>query len=320
MMREWCVRIPGVLVLAALWGGTASAEDTKPVIQHEPVPSLVAGEPLRIKARITDDQTIIDAELYFSLSKDSLPTRIPMESITKDEYAGAIGAHLLEGSKQFYYYLRAMDNTSNNTETTTHTVQIQPLKPPAPPPPELVVVTPVVSAPDPVPEPVRPPVSSPDNKGGGISRPALWVGAGLAAAGGAAWALSDSGGNDEDSGDDFNDVAGTYQGSATICLQANNASGSCETTPMTIIVSSDGRIYSETLRYGFPGEDQLTADRTFRFEIEEVVSNAVSVIRYSGRIEGTRISGTIEGARTGSTTNDAGNSAVYSGYFSTTRR
>lgn len=308
MKREWCVTIKGFLVLAALLGGTASAEDTKPVIQHEPVPSLVAGEPLRIKARITDDQTIVDAELYFSLSKDSLPTRIPMESITKDEYAGAIGAHLLEGSKQFYYYLRAMDNTSNNTETTTHTVQIQPLKPPAPPPP----------GPDHKPE--RHPVSSSDNKGGGISRPALWVGAGLVAAGGAAWALSDSGGNDDDSGDDFNDVAGTYQGSATTCLQANNASGSCETTPMTIIVSSDGRIYSETLRYGFPGEDQLTADRTFRFEIEEVVSNAVSVIRYSGRIEGTRISGTIEGARTGSTTNDAGNSAVYSGYFSTTRR
>lgn len=200
-----------------------------PQIRHQPVATAVRDQPLSVMARVTDDSGVVRAvTLFFALSRDAAPFRIPMKRADGDLYVGTIAPEVIGGAEQFLYYIEATDADEASSETPWYTVQVRtaPAGPPTARPPE------------------QPP--SPHRR-----ERSPWLGVGLIAGGAAAVgaaAIVVANQDDDEDGNGQADYAGIYRGTSTECLTLTGQAPSCDTRAITINIDANGTVLSENLR------------------------------------------------------------------------
>ncbi|MDF3130550.1 hypothetical protein P0Y35_15185 [Kiritimatiellaeota bacterium B1221] len=96
----------------------------RPVIAHEPPTSVVAGQPLRIVARVSSEDTIKEVNLYLAQSGGAAPAKLRLQSAGAGVYSAQIPAAQFAGVSKFRYYLDARTVPGAVTETNWMTVQV----------------------------------------------------------------------------------------------------------------------------------------------------------------------------------------------------
>ena len=102
-------RIGVALLLFALWGRAASAEDTKPpTIKHVPPVKLVKGEPLVISADFDDEHEVWAPTLYHRVAGTKAYATVSMEPKKGSTFAATITP-----AGDLEYWLEAYDEFGN---------------------------------------------------------------------------------------------------------------------------------------------------------------------------------------------------------------
>ncbi len=277
-MRAQVAGMIGMVLLATV----ASAQNRPPLIRHDPPAVAVRGQPLIIRARVTDDRNAVrSVKLFYTASRDAAPFEIPMEASGGGVFIAVLAPHLLAGAEQFSYYIEATDDAELATETPWHTVRLQ-----------------TVDA------------SAPGAKADG-ERP-RWVapaaiGGVAVAVVGAALAASKSGGGGGSG--EAPDPAGNYAGTAEIVVRDPGQPPVVNSRAVTIFIAADGRVVSDTLHAGGTVSGALTGS-SFSMTAPVSEPGVTGQITYSGSVADNRIRGTIEGTRT-----TVAGEGTYSGYF-----
>ncbi len=268
------------LVLPAA-ASVASAQDRPPVIQHQPVTVAVRGQPLIVRARVTDDRNAVKSvKLFYSVSRDAAPFGLTMDPSGGGLFVVAIPAHLLAGADQIAYYIEATDAQDNAAETPWHTVRIR------------------------TPEPGEP---TPDTG----KRP-KWVvptlvGSGAAlVVGGAIYAAGSGGGG----GDTIPpDAPGAYSGTVTRVTQDPETPPIVNSYAAALVIAADGSVSSDSLQPGVLLTGRLSGSR---FTLTGAISEAgvSGQITFRGTVESGRVVGSIDGTR-----ETAAGTGSYSGSF-----
>ena len=307
-MQTIAARLQTVLLVLGLGGLLVSPAGAQPVtnkapeIAHDPVTRAVRGQPLYLKAKVTDDAGDVRVvNLYYTLSKDAAPFRAAMRPAGLDLYVGMIDASVLAGAAGVSYYLEAEDGEGATRETPWYAVRFSEG---AAAPGGAAAVAP----------------SSPEGSAAQQDTwPIGWIAGGVAvAAGGAALliAANDSGGGGSSGGGGVATNAGTYAGTATTCLTMEGQSPSCESHSASIVIDSAGAVYSDSLRAGQSLSGTLQGGNfTLQASVGDAGAGTSGEIFYSGTLVGDRIVGSI----TGSVQGPSG-SGVYSGSFTATRQ
>lgn len=273
-----------------------SGPDTKaqvnrpPKIEHGAVTVALAGQPLMIRAKITDDSGAVQsATLHYSVSKDAAPFPVPMQSAGTSVYVGSIPDSVLRNAASLTYYIEAVDRSGVTTETSWYPVKIQ--------------TGGKSSAADSKEKSDRPRWVTPALIAGGA---AVVVGGVL---------LASSGGDDDDSSaPPAVSPAGTYSGAATTCYLPPEGSQGCSSGPATFVIDAQGQVQSSDLRPGTLLTGKLSGSGfVLTAPVEE--PGRSGQIRYVGSVLDGRIAGTVEGSDT-----TAGGVGAYSGAFSASRK
>jgi len=273
----------GLAALAA--AGGARAQNRPPIIQHEPPAVAIRGQPLIVRARVSDDHGAVrSVKLFYAVSRDAAPFEIPMEASGEGVFVAVIAPHLFAGIERFSYYIEAMDDAELASETPWHVVRLQTMDAGAP---------------------------EAEKTEGGRPRwvlPAV-IGGVAAAAVGVAAAASGGGGGGGDEDEKASDPAGNYAGITEVVVRDPGVPAAVSTRDVTIFIAPDGRVVSENLHEGGSVIGQLSGAS---FSITAPVSEpgVTGRITYSGTVAENRIRGTIEGTRT-----TAAGEGTYSGYF-----
>ena len=304
-MRLW--RVPfglvcGVLLAASSGASNGAGAGKPPVIKHEPVTIAVPGQPVYVRAVVTDDSGAVKSvTLFYSSSRDASPLKAAMQNTGAGSYFGSIPANMLTG-KEAHYYIEAMDEEGLTAETPWYTIKLEAAS---------VGGGPAVAAGPGAPPPAR---------AHSWTKPALIAGGALLVAGGALAVASGSGGGGGGGGgggstNTTGGTSGTYAGSATVCLQLSSESPNCSSHPITFTVTSSGLVSSDNLQPGQHLEATLSGS-DFTMVAPVATSNLTGQIRYAGTVFSGRIAGTVDGQAT-STSGPAG---VYSGFFNAAKQ
>jgi hypothetical protein len=279
-------------VANGLCGQAANAQVNRPPkIEHGAVTVALTGQPLMIRARITDDSgQVQSATLHYSVSKDAAPFPVPMQSAGASMYVGSIPDSVLRNASALTYYIEAVDRAGVTAETAWYPVKVQITGGKA---------------------------SEPAGGGEKSDRP-RWVTPALIAGGAAVVVggvlLASSSGDDGDSGPAPASTAGTYSGTATTCYQPPGGSQSCSTGPATFVIDEQGGVSSSDLRPGTTLRGTLSGSG-FVLTAKVAEPGRSGQIEYIGSVVDGRIAGTVGGSDT--TPDGVG---TYSGAFSAARK
>ena len=106
-----------VLILSA-------APGQRPVIAHDPPPSVAAGQRLRLIARVSASAPLERVTLHLAQSGGVAPVVVPMEPSGGGIYSAAINPSLFSGASSFRYYIEAHTVDGNWAETDWMTVRV----------------------------------------------------------------------------------------------------------------------------------------------------------------------------------------------------
>jgi hypothetical protein len=286
-------KFAGLLIIGTtlLAVGTLAA----PEIKHQPVKAGVKGQPVYIRATVTNPiGTIKSATLHCAVSRDAAPFKVKMQDAGASSFIGTVPDSLLKNSDSVAYYIEAIDELDQTSETPWHTIS---MRPPA------------------AGENQQPPA-------GGNSRESSWrtpllIGGGVALAAGGALIAANISDDDNSAGATTPAItnAGAYAGSATKYFELSGSAPVSSSYLITITVLSDGSVTSDTLHPG----THLTANLSgsdFIMTAPVAETNLTGQINYNGTVLGGRITGTINGTAISST----GTNGTYSGIFSAVKQ
>lgn len=263
-----------------------------PRIEHTPVGVAVKGQPLMVRARVTDAaRPVKSVVLYYSTGRDAAPFEVAMTSADAGSYFGSIPASVTGELKSFTYYVAAENSVGEMTETKWNTVNIREPKPGDLP-----------AAGSGSAEKARPKWVTPALIGGGV---ALAAGGALIVAN-----SSDSGSGGGGGGLDLNKAAGTYSGDVNLRTEPPAGAATLATHPCSIIIARDGTVTSSTLHEGANLSGRISGN-TFVLAAPVSEVGLTGEVRYLGTVVDNRIVGTIQGSATA-----ADGVTVYSGIFS----
>lgn len=260
-----------------------------PSIRHKPVKVAAPGQAISLRAVVTsEDSALASVNLYYTPSADVAPFKVPMYDAGGGSYIGTIDAALLVGLAQVSYYMEAVDERGESTETAWYAVRIGGT---------------TREGND---------VASSDQRRS-WKKPAL-IGAGIAAlAGGTALALGGGSGGGGAGGGTNTTV---YAGSVTVGLQVSGSAAEYETYAITLNVTASGRINSSTLRPDAYMEAVLVQNDFLLTSPVNDADGTTGEIQFAGTIVDERISGSVRG----SVTTGDGKSGFYVGTFSATQQ
>jgi hypothetical protein len=307
MIYRWVVPVVCILVAATTAAPSSAASNPAPRIEHAQVTMGVRGQGIFFRAQVTDEsQAIGNVTLFYAVSRDAAPYKVPMRDSGNGLFTGSIPADVTAGLDRILYYIEARNAAGAAAETPWYTIAIKGAQAGQTPPPE-TALAPVVPVPAPA-TPSAPPRSS-------WKKPALIAG-GVLVAGGAALALSGGGGGgggSDNSGGSSNTVAGTYSGRATIGLQFSGSNATYEAHAFTLTIDSSGRVASDTLYSGAHLASTLSGAN---FLLVSAVQQAglSGEIRFLGTVVNSQIAGTVQGSVGSNTV-----TGTYSGNFSATK-
>lgn len=252
------------------WG-----QSRPPVIDHNPVNVAIRGQPVFIRARVTDANTPIKAvNLYYTTSRDAAPFKIPMQSTGAGSYSCSIPGNLLANVDSMSYYIEAMNLQEANAETPWYNVDV-------------TTIQQANAAGKAIPPTV-------ENERPGWVIPALVVG-GVAVVGGGTYAIVSSRGGGSSSGPAVTNF-GVYAGSVTTCLTIGGSNKTCESHTTYITVSPDQSVSSPNLRDGYFLQTRLSGN-TFNIISPLNGADTKGEIRYVGTVfNAGRIAGYIDGS------------------------
>lgn len=265
-----------------------------PKIEHVAVTVALTGQPLMIRARITDESgEVRSATLYYAVSKDAAPFSVVMQPAGATVYIAAVPESVLSGIQELSYYIEAEDQAGVTSETAWYPVKVQ-------------------KSSDKM---VSDKTGASDTKSTRAkwTTPALIIGGSAVVIGGVLAAANSGGGGG--SGTHPNaDAAGIYTGSSTTCYQPPSGVSSCSSSGITIAVNTQGVVSSSSLHPGSLMEDQLSGSG---FVLTASINDPAQKgeIQYLGTVADGRIAGTIQGSVT--TPDGVG---TYSGAFSASRK
>lgn len=294
-----------ILMLAAACALAQDAANQPPVIKHQPVTAAVRGQPITVLANVTDDaKAVRSVTLFYSLSKDAAPFRVPMKSSGTSLYFGTIPAGVLSGVDRVSYYVEALDNLDAMQETAWHTIVIR-----DPTAQEKAATQGAGAAPAGAPPK--------DEAGANLLGMGIIAGGAAAVLGGAVLMSNSDDDDDDDSGGGGSggDVqAGTYSGTSTECETLSGGSPSCESHTISIVIDDNGAVSSADLREGDTLAGTLRgSDFTLVAELSASGTDGAGEIVYSGTVVDQRILGSITGSR-----ETAEGTVSFSGTFSAT--
>ena len=297
-------------LLAAASTVTALAQNAltnqPPIIRHEPVTLAQDGQPLTVRAFVSDDSgQIRSVTLFYSTSRDAAPSRVAMENSGAGSFFGTIPPAMLVGGKTIAYYIEALDMNNAATETPWYTIIVRSAGDTSKP--SFSSNTATSSA-------VMAPAQRPLWR-----HPAVLAGGAALVVGGTVAAIALGGGGGSSGGGGgatTNAYAGLYTGSATTCFALPGAPSSCNTGHITITIDKSGTVRSDDLHPGASMQATLNTD-TFVMSTPVSSTNSSGNIRYVGTVYSNgRISGYIEGAATTA----SGTNGAYSGAFNALRQ
>ncbi len=302
-MNRWKSAGWAWVLLAGWLAGTSGVDAAAPVITHEPVKQAIKGQPLTLKAKVTSAVGVQAVTLYYTLSKDAAPFKIPMKPAGLDYYLGTIESAVLGGVSTLSYYIEAEDTAGAVRETPWQVLALRELKPGEAIPGGGAALA--------------PPRGRQDD--GGISLGLIAGGAAAVVGGAYLIAENDSGSDDDDPAPPSGDpAAGVYAGTANTCLTIGGLGTTCETHTITIAIDTAGRVLTSDLREGQTLNGQMSGSTfilTAPVDETDGTNQITGAIYYSGTVSGGQIAGSITGSQQG---NPAG-PGIYSGSFNATR-
>lgn len=274
---------------------SAGAQNRAPQIQHTPARVAVRGQPLLLRAVVSDDAGRVKAvNIFYSTSPDTAPFKVPMQAAGAGAYSGSIAEGLFSGAEKLSYYIAAEDAQGANSETPWYTVPIRALQ-------------------------ASDAEAAAGSRGAGGREPrAKWVTPALIAGGaavvvGGAVALANRDGGGGSSDDDI--PAGTFAGTATTYLQMDGSNTTWASKAITITINDNGTVVSDSLPAGGSQSVSLSGN-SFIMSSQIAETNLTGDIQYVGTVVSDRIVGFIQGTAQSA----AGSSGTFSGSFSATRQ
>lgn len=300
-MNTFFLRQARLVAVGVLAFSLAARANEPPEIRHQPVKAAIRGQPISVMARVTDDAGPVKyVTLFYSLSRDAAPFRVPMKASDADLYVGTIPPDLLADVEQVLYYIEAMDADEATQETAWNTIDIRSASSRAPAE-EKPVVAPVA--------PTPPPKERSSLLGVGL------IAGGAAAVAGAAILIANTDDSSSDNDDDGEDYSGVYQGNVTECFAPSGQTQSCETRSMVITVYASGDVRSTNLRSETLLTGRMNGNKFLLVaEISGGTNGVTGEVYYDGTIVDRELFGRITGREEG-----PGGSGVYSGSFDATR-
>lgn len=112
-------------VLVALAIAALARADELPLIEHQPAPCIVPGEPFRLCAKVSDDVGVGKARVYFRRAGDTYYAFTDMTFDGLNYCATLPGPH--EGRTRLVeYYVQALDSAYQAQRTSTFQLQVKP--------------------------------------------------------------------------------------------------------------------------------------------------------------------------------------------------
>ena len=278
-----------VLLLPAM---TSSAADSAPRIVHEPVTAGIKGQPVYIRATVTDDGGPAKAvNLYCSVSSDSAPFKVKMRASGASAFIGTLPDNLVRNSATVSYYIEAVDSLEQATETPWYTIRFRAASGKA----------------------TR--TNLPKNdKSSSWKKPILIVG-GTVAAIAVGVSLSDSGGSSDDSTTTPPSADGLFSGEATRFYTPEGAATIPLTYPVNFNVLNENTLTSDDIHYEGGHMDVTLTAGSFTWYVPASGAGETGGISYSGTLAGD----TIQGRISGQLTTSSGTNATYDGFFTAKR-
>jgi hypothetical protein len=292
-MKKTLLKSLSVAIACILCAGSMSpshaANSRAPVIKHQPMTVAIQGQSIAMRATVTGDIAVKSVTLCYTTSKDIAPFKLPMQGAGAGLYVATIPANLIARASQVSYYIEALDDNGQTTETQWYVVKVQ--APQAGAKPE-----------------------------GTAQEESFWtkpavIGGGVLLLGGATAAVlanSSKSHNDSSSSSSTPDAAdvGTYIGSVTISREISGQTPTYSTQGTTITIAANGAVSSDTLFETQHLQSNLSGSQ---FTLTATVSetNLTGQIQFVGSVASGRISGSVGG--TAHTT--SGTNSVYYGTF-----
>jgi len=280
-------------------GAQKEGTGTGPVIVHDPVRVAVKGEPLSLLTEVKPSSgSIKSVTLHYTLSRHGAPVDIEMKSTGMNLYSATIPGDFIQRTTHLYYYIEAVGEGDQWTESTWYAVEVK--DPNAPGAPAKKIAS----------------SKEPEGESRNWGTVAL-IGAGAVGIAAAAVALSDSGGGGGGggSGTSSNDVEGVYVGVVTICFTPQGEATTCSQNDTTVAIDEAGGVNSGDLAGGTPASGTMNGNQ---FSIRVPASQIDPALLGSVLFNAVVRDGVISGNITGSTESEAqpGN---YSGTFTAGR-
>jgi hypothetical protein len=113
-------------VLAAAVTCLPLSADELPLIEHQPGPCVVPGEPFRLCAKVSDDVGVGKARVYFRRAGD---TYYAFTDMTFDglNYCASLPAPREGRARLVEYYVQALDSAYQAQRTSTFQLQVKPV-------------------------------------------------------------------------------------------------------------------------------------------------------------------------------------------------
>jgi hypothetical protein len=114
-----------LLLLAVLALGAASWADEPPEVDHQPVPCTIPDKPFSICARVSDDNEVAKARVFFRRGGEDYYAFVDMQ-FDGIKYCATIPAPLEGKMSTVEYYVEAIDNAYQSKRTSTYQIAVQP--------------------------------------------------------------------------------------------------------------------------------------------------------------------------------------------------
>lgn len=99
--------------------------DELPLIEHQPGPCVVPGEPFRLCAKVSDDEGVGKARVYFRRAGDSHYWLVDM-AFDGLAYCATVPAPRAGRTRLIEYYVQALDSAYQAQRTSTFQLQVKP--------------------------------------------------------------------------------------------------------------------------------------------------------------------------------------------------
>ncbi len=116
---------PARLAAAALAVAVPASADDMPLLEHQPLPCSVAGQPIAICATASDDGQVAKVRAFFRRQGQDFYGFVEL-SFTGLNHCGTLPAPREGKLRVIEYYLQAVDDQYQPARTSTYQIQIQP--------------------------------------------------------------------------------------------------------------------------------------------------------------------------------------------------